>query len=45
MSKMGQAAQWVQENGLTNDPKALSKYIQWERKQTLKAEPKHVDKK
>lgn len=27
MSKMGSAVQWVQENGLENDPKALQKYI------------------
>ena len=27
MSKMGSAVQWVQENGLQNDPHALEKYI------------------
>jgi hypothetical protein len=26
MSKMGRAVLWVQENGLEDDPKALSKY-------------------
>ena len=43
MSKMGAAMQWVRENGLTNDPNALSKYINWKRKQELK--DKYVDKK
>ena len=28
MSKMGRAAQWVQENGLENDPDALKKYTE-----------------
>ena len=27
MSKMGRAYEWVQENGLENDPDALAKYI------------------
>lgn len=27
MSRMGSAVQWVQENGLENDPKALQKYL------------------
>jgi len=27
MSKMGRAVLWVQENGLKDDPAALSKYI------------------
>jgi hypothetical protein len=27
MSKMGRAYEWVQENGLENDPEALAKYI------------------
>lgn len=27
MSRMGSAVQWVHENGLEDDPKALQKYI------------------
>jgi hypothetical protein len=29
MSKMGRAVLWVQERGLQDDPKALSKYINY----------------
>ena len=29
MSKMGHAVQWIQENGLKNDPDALKKYIKY----------------
>lgn len=29
MSKMGEAARWVQEQGLENDPLALSKFLKY----------------
>ena len=29
MSKMGQAVQWIQEQGLENDPDALKKYLEY----------------
>jgi hypothetical protein len=33
MSKMGRAVLWVQENGLEGDPNALSKYLEYKKKQ------------
>lgn len=33
MSKMGRAVLWVQENGLQGDPNALSKYLEYLKKQ------------
>jgi len=29
MSRMGEAALWVRENGLEKDPNALTKYLEW----------------
>ena len=32
MSRMGDAIQWIQENDLEDDPKALTKYIEYQNK-------------